>query len=109
MERAYPDKNSDITAVIHRLGRRLGTEAFEIVDHWEGDMAAVGIGSPADKRILVYISTYGCEKGCYDFELERPPSERDTGPYTVAGGENAASFEILLAAVIRHLGIEQHR
>lgn len=45
---------------------------WELQDHWEGDLSAVGVSSPHDARQLAYVSTWGQSNGLYHVELEGP-------------------------------------
>ncbi len=66
------DKDPAILAALDRLRSRLGSNAFVITDNWELDLCAVGIASPHDPGVLVYISTYGEPPGRFGYELELP-------------------------------------
>jgi hypothetical protein len=72
------DKDPIIIALLERLGERLGPDSFDIVDHWESDLCAVGIASPRDHGILAYLSCYGEPEGRYHVELELPPPQAMT-------------------------------
>ena len=98
------DKDPAILAVLRRLSERLGRDAFDIVDHWEPDLCAVGIASPRDHAILVYISCFGKLEGRYYVELELPPSPGEELPYQVAGRYNDLDFEAVAGVVSAHFG-----
>lgn len=98
-----PDKDPIILAALDRLWSRLGSSAFVLADHWESDLCAVGIASPHDPGVLVYISCYGEPPGRFGYELELPPSPGDDFPYRVAGTGSDVSFEELADVVARHL------
>ena len=97
------NKEESIKDVISKLYERLGENYFDIVDHWKDDLAAIGIGSPYNNKILAYISTCGNEKGFYDIHLELPPSGDDDFPYEDAGQFNSVNFEQLVEIVCNHL------
>jgi hypothetical protein len=65
-------KDTTIVQLLEILRDRLGAGAFEVVDHWEADMSAIGIASPRDHRVLAYLGCFGREPGSYDVELESP-------------------------------------
>jgi hypothetical protein len=98
------DKDPAIIAVLRRLSERLGLDAFDVVDHWEPDLYAVGIASPRGHAVLVYISCYGEPERRYHVELELPPSPGGELPYQVAGRYDDLDFEALAGVVSAHLG-----
>lgn len=100
---AAPDKDPAILAALDRLWSRLGRDTFVLVDHWESDLCAVGIASPRDHRVLIYISCYGEPPGCFAYELELPPPPGDDFPYQVAGTGDGLSLEELAVVVAKHL------
>ena len=67
------EKDPTIQRVIERLAGRFGRGAFAIVDHWDGDLCAIGIARPDDHGTLAYICTFGEPENCYYVELELPP------------------------------------
>jgi len=40
-------------------GRPPGPAAFVLADHWDSDPCAVGVASPRDGGVLVYITCHG--------------------------------------------------
>ncbi|WP_149110733.1 hypothetical protein [Limnoglobus roseus] len=98
---AILDKDPGIVAVIDRLRARLGRDAFIIADHWEGDLCAIGIASPHDPRVLVYISNYGEKAERFSCELEVPPTNNEP-PYRVAGEAAHLSFDELADLISNH-------
>jgi len=97
------DKDPIILAVLDRLRARLGPGAFVHADHWESDLCAVGIASPRDPGVLVYISCFGEPPGRFGYELELPPAPGEDFPYQVAGTGSGLSFEELAGVVAGHL------
>jgi hypothetical protein len=97
------DKDPAILAVLDLLWSRLGPGAFILADHWESDLCAVGIASPGDPGVLVYISCVGEPPGCFGYELELPPAPGVDFPYQVAGTGSGLSFEELAGVVAGHL------
>jgi len=65
-------KDQTIHDVLAKLGTRFGEGVFDIVDHWDGDLFAVGIARPDNHAALAYISCYGMHEDHYDVELELP-------------------------------------
>jgi hypothetical protein len=99
------DKDPAIVALLRRLSDRLGPDAFDIVDHWELDLCAVGIASPRDHGVLAYISCYGEPEERYYVELELPPTPGGELPYQVAGRYDDLDFEALAGVVSSHFGL----
>ena len=97
------EKEPAILAVLDRLRLTLGRHAFVLADHWESDVCAVGIASPQNSGVLVYIACYRETPGYYDFELELPPLPDDDFVYRVAGIGSGVSFEELAGVVAGHL------
>lgn len=97
------DKNPAILAVLSQLRSRLGPNAFVLADHWKSDVCAVGIGSPRNPGVLIYISCNGEPPESFHYELELPSPKRDGFPYQVAGTGTALSFEALAEVVAGHL------
>jgi hypothetical protein len=102
------DKNPAILAVLSQLRSRLGPNAFVLADHWESDLCAVGIASPHNPGVLIYISCYGEPPESFRYELELPPPNGDDFPYQAAGTGTALSFEALAEVVAGHLTHAEH-
>jgi hypothetical protein len=98
------DKATSLKRIIGRLRQTLGTEAFDIVDHWDGDLCAVGIARRDDHGLLVYISTYNKKDDQYFVSLELPSSETKM-PYDSAGTFENVDFDRLESIVRQHLKI----
>jgi hypothetical protein len=97
------EKDPAILQVLERLAARLGPKTFDIVDHWDCDLTAVGVANPKDHRILAYISTFGMPEGRYIVELELPPEPGRKLPYHIAHTQSGLDFEQLVAKVRTHL------
>ena len=97
------DKDPVILSVLDRLWSRLGPDVFVLADYWECALCAVGIASPSDPGVLVYISCYGALPGCFKYELELPPAPGDDFPYQVAGTGSGLSFVEQASVVAKHL------
>ena len=97
------DKDPAIFDVLDRLRLRLGSDCFVVTDHWEPDLCAVGISSPSNPGVLVYISTYNESPNRYGYELETPPPAGSDALYEVAGRGSDISFEELANVVADHL------
>jgi hypothetical protein len=97
------DKDPAILAVLDRLWSRLGSDAFVMLDHWKSDLCAVGIASPHNHCVLIYISCLGKLPDHFMYELELPPQSGDDFPYQVAGTGSEVSFEELAGVVAGHL------
>ena len=97
------DKNPAILAALDHLQSRLGPDGFVLADHWEQDMCAVGISSPRNSSVLIYISCYGEVPDRFWYELELPSPPGDEFPYQVAGSGTASSLGELTDIVAGHL------
>lgn len=93
------NKDESITKLLARIN--LAERGWAIVDHWEADECAIGVGRPGTGR-LVYISTFKKEDGLYDYECEAPSSGPDVPFRTVSRATNASVVE-LLEVLAEHL------
>ena|SRR5947208_15413455 len=96
------EKDPAIVRVLERLREQLG-EAFDTVDHWESDLCAVGIASPRNHGVLVYISTFAEPPDRYHVELELPRVPGNPSPYEPAGILTELDFAQLVVIVREHL------
>lgn len=96
------NKDQSLRDVLARLVSDLGEGVFEVVDHWDGDLCAIGLARPADQRYLVYVCTFPPETELFAYECERPPTDPDF-PYDSDGMVEEASYDQLLDAVRQHL------
>jgi hypothetical protein len=102
-------KDETIIRLLAKLRERLGVAGFDVVDHWELDLCAVGIARRGESKVLVYVSTHGQPESTYFVSLELPPEsgnqEWANHPYTPAGECVARSFEELVEVIRKHLAI----
>ncbi len=101
------DKDQSIIMVLQKLYKRMGPYAFVIYDHWGHDKNAIGITSPQNHGVLVYISTFGIPKNYYNVRLELPPKRDSEFPYTEAGKYEGLDFEELVDIIRKHLDGEK--
>lgn len=96
-------KSSDLAALVDRLRDDLSDGYFIEVPHWDGDLTAIGLGSSADPRFLVYLSVQPGDMGIYA-ECEVPAREETSGmPYEVASSGVYLDYRRILAIVKSHL------
>jgi hypothetical protein len=93
-------KHDGVLEMLAKLERRLGRGSFQIVDHWEGLLDAVGIAHPFNREVLAYIAAYGPED--FHVELELPPLAGSELPYSVAGEFRSVTFDELVQIVAKH-------
>jgi hypothetical protein len=98
-----PPKSREVAALVKRLQGDLGGGYFTEVPHWDGDQAAVGLASPADPRVLVYLSVLPGDAAVY-LECERPAGQ-DTPdvPYEVASSGTYTDYGQILSIIRHHL------
>jgi hypothetical protein len=101
------DKDRSILMVLQKLYKRIGLNAFVIYDHWGHDKNAIGITSPQNHGVLVYISTFGTEENHYNVRLELPQKQDTDFPYTEAGKYDGLDFEKLVTIIHKHLHEEK--
>jgi hypothetical protein len=93
-------RDASIDALVARLG--LPARGWVVVDHWEGDLYAIGIASAQEPARLVYVSTFGNLNETFDYECELPPTSSEE-LYRVAREGKGVSFEELLKVMVSHL------
>lgn len=98
------EKHNAIFEMLASLEHRLGRGTFQIVDHWEGDLNAVGVAHPRNRELLAYIAANGPED--FYVELEVPPPPGSELPYSVAGRFRSLTFNKLAEVVAKHLASE---
>jgi hypothetical protein len=97
-------KDPEILAVLDALRESLGAEKFKVVDHWSDDSQAIGVASPSNEGVLVYISASPGADEPYFFSLEYPPDgEWSDNPYTPVEDRSVCELEELVQVVARHL------
>jgi hypothetical protein len=94
------EKDKTILDLVEALD--LERRGWMVVDHWEADLCAIGIGMVTDPRRLVYVSTFNRRPGRYDYECELPDGEAPEEYSTPATGEEV-EYEILLKIMEAHL------
>jgi hypothetical protein len=81
---------------------QMAERSWEVVDHWEGDRCAIGIGRKDHSQRLVYISTYDKGLGRYDFECEVQHGDAPDS-YSVVEHGGDVGYDALLDAIKKHL------
>jgi hypothetical protein len=97
--------DKSIVDVLAQLQRHLGADTFEVLDHWDADLFAVGIARAETPQRLVYILTYGLPEGRYTVELELPPEPGSDDEYESSGWHENLAFGELAAIAAKHLGL----
>lgn len=95
-------KDPRIQELLCRLEALLPAESYEIVDHWDGDVCAIGVACRHDPGRLVYISVFGEEDGRYAFECEVPMGEHPP-EYRAMNKGQGVTLDALLPAITSHL------
>lgn len=95
-------KSSELRLLISRLSSDLGPGAFEIVDHCDGDLCAVGFAKPGNPFELAYVCTFGQPENHYYLDLESSSSCGTVS--SVVQSYDAIPYEKLQKAVANHLG-----
>lgn len=95
-------KDASIWQLVGELAGRLDAHQFQIIDHWDADLFAIGIGRADKPGRLVYVSTYQQPPGHYAFECEEPHREHK---FEAGYRANAVTFDQLVDVIRRHLSI----
>ncbi len=95
------NKDDKIKSVVRHLADKFGEDKFKIMDHWDGDLNAIGLVDNEEKH-LVYISAYGDND--YFVSLENSKTTDDY-PYEPAGDFNNINIQELEKVFARHSGL----
>ena len=98
-------KDATILRLLDRLTEHLEPGTFDIVDHWKGDLCAIGIARSAKPGFLVYTSTFGHHDDTCFVSLELPPAAGSNLPYAQAGEQETKTFKELLEMIQKHLNL----
>jgi hypothetical protein len=99
-----PSKAKLVVELIDVLRTRLGSDAFQVIDHWPDDPMAVGIAAPQDAGVLAYVSVTPDADDPYFVSLELPPEgEWADHPYTPGDERNECGIDELVATISAHL------
>ena len=99
-----PSKAKVVVDLVEFLRGRLGSEAFQVIDHWPEDPMAIGIASPRNAGVLAYISVTPEADTPYFVSLELPPeSEWAEHPYTPSDERNECSIDELIKTISAHM------
>ncbi len=93
-------KHSSIWTFLSGLSDKLGWENYQVVDHWDADLHAIGVASLKDPARLVYVSTFQQMPGRYAFECE--VSGADEMPVAVQRGP-ALDLDGIVEIIRSHL------
>jgi hypothetical protein len=96
-------KHGSIWKFLGQLSKRLDSEQFRVIDHWDSDLYAIGVAAISDLGRLVYVCTFARPPGTYTYECEIPAGH-DAAPITTERGL-AGSLDEIAAIIRRHLGI----
>ena len=102
-------KDESIHRVLAKLKKALRRRPFQVVDHWEGSLCAIGVASPEDRRVLAYISTFDKPEGYYFLSLELPPPPGSERAYVPAGEHEHVDFQELARLIREHLDPESRK
>ena len=93
-------KHSSIWTFLSGLSDKLGWQNYQVVDHWDADVHAIGVASLKDPARLVYVSTFQQMPDSYVFECEVPGE--DEVPVTVQRG-SAPDLDTFVEIIRSHL------
>jgi hypothetical protein len=95
-------KDASIWQLVGALAGRLDAHQFQIIDHWDADLFAIGIARADEPARLVYVSTYQQPPEHYAFECEEPHREQE---YGVGKRADKVTFDQLVDVIRRHLSM----
>ena len=95
-------KHHSITNLVELIFNKFGSNAPIIMDHWEGDLYAIGLEK---NNKLIYISTYELKPNHYFYECEILTNDTQK-PYLVDSTEDDITEERLLKVMSKFFEIE---
>lgn len=98
-------KDQALLNILDRLRLDFGDGAYQFVDHWDGDLCAVGIARNDVPRQLVYITVWKCPEGEVAVSLESP-AETSEDLYDGRGTYEHCSYSELRELIGAHLAIK---
>ena len=98
-------KDRSVIDTVAALQARLGSDLV-VVDHWDADLTATGVGRSSDPARLVYFSILDRAPNRYYVDLEFPPQDGSDLPYEEGERFDDVDFEQLVSIVSRHLSLE---
>jgi hypothetical protein len=99
-------KDASIWSFLARLAAAGDPAQWQVIDHWDGDLKAVGIARADSAQPLVYVSTWSQHAGLYAYECETAAPPGSELPYIAARQGERADFFHLLSVLREHLGID---
>jgi hypothetical protein len=94
-------KDRSIWRLVAELAKRFDAHRFQIIDHWDADLFAIGIARTTEPRRLVYVSTYRQPAGSYSFQCEGA-----AGTLQENAQADVATFDELVDCLRKHLAID---
>jgi hypothetical protein len=92
-------KDGAILDAVEHLRMCLAPDEFQIMDHWEEDLGAIGIASPSDLQRLVYFALESGGEHRFYVSLEAAPTEGSELPYVDCGKSRNVDLETLTEIV----------
>ena len=93
-------KDQSIVELLTML--RLDERGWQVVDHWEADLMAVGVADRRAPRRLVYVSTLGLAPGRYYYQCEKENGQNIEN-YIVVGEDEDIGYQALVKVLEAHL------
>lgn len=97
------EKDANLLRLLAELRVSLGDHAFDIVDHWEADLQAIGIASPRNHGVLAYLSIHDCDTAHCNVELELPAATGQDDAYLLAGNHWNVELNDIVKIIREHL------
>jgi hypothetical protein len=97
-------KSAHIKQLLIDLQDELGLTSFDVVDYWEADLTAIGIGCRLDRSRLVYVDAATSPR--FTAMLEVAPEAGSELLYTVVGTHDELNLAQLAQVIRSHLRIE---
>lgn len=95
-------KDASIWRLLSELVDQLDAHEFQVIDHWDADLYAIGLSRADQPERLVYISTYRKSPGHYSYECETPHPDEE---YKVTERADDVNLEQLVKVIRQHLSL----
>lgn len=97
-------KSKVVFELVDILQVRMGSDAFQVIDHWPDDPMAIGIASPRNGGVLAYVSVTPEANDRYFVCLELPPEGKwEDHPYSPGDEHSGCGIDELVRIISIHL------
>lgn len=103
------NKDRRLVQLIGAFTEAFGAEAFVLVDHWDTDLSAIGLGRREARSHLVYVSVWRTATNRLSIGFETGSSSGSLLPYAEPALVREVTFEHAVELAAGHLGVPVRR